>query len=109
MHLTDEHRALSFMLMAPAWEALYKAKIAERVKEYYRLLLEPSTDLKKQYPDDYLRGAIAALKWAIEWPDMELNAAVVAAQTTPPADEEPMPLFGGHPGKGGEVVNGRAE
>jgi hypothetical protein len=110
MNISREHRELSFMLMCPAWSGLYKAKIAERVTEYYRLLLEPSTtDTKKEYPDDYLRGAIAALKWAIEWPDRELNAAVIASQddVVPTAAGEPnQPLFGGRPNEGVEVLNG---
>lgn len=110
MSLTDEHRALGFMLMCPAWEALYKARIAERVSEYYKLLLEPSTtNTKKEFPDDYLRGSIAALKWAIEWPDRELNAAVIASQEdgmNAAAREPDEPLFGGRPARAGEVLNG---
>lgn len=110
MNISPEHRELSFMLMCPAWNGLYKARIAQRVSEYYRLLLEPSTtDTKKEYPDDYLRGSIAALKWAIEWPDLELNAAVIDSQQedeSTAAGEPDQPLFGGRPATGGEVLNG---
>jgi hypothetical protein len=43
--------------------------------------------VREAYPDDYIRGFIAALKWAIEWPDQEMNAAAILAQ-----EEMRMPL-----------------
>ena len=109
MSLSREHEALGFLLMCPAWEGLYKARLAEKVSEFYRMLLEPSTsDAKKDHPDDYLRGYIAALKWAIEWPDREMNAAVIASQEDElHAVENPSePLFRGRPAGRGEVLNG---
>ncbi len=107
--LKEEHQALGFMLMCPAWDGLYKARIAERVREYYALLLEPSTKTREAYPDDYIRGAIAALKWAIEWPDQEMNAAAILAQEeardAAGAENQNQRLFGGSP-PGAEAVNG---
>lgn len=99
MNLSDEHNALGFMLMCPAWNGLYKARIAEKVKEFYALILDPDAKVRGTYPDDYIRGYIAALKWAVEWPDQELNAAVVAAQEVELEEsaENPIPLFGGRP------------
>jgi hypothetical protein len=104
-----EHEQLGFMLMCPAWDGLYKARIAEKVREYYALLLEPSSKTRDAFPDDYLRGAIAALKWAIEWPDQEMNAAAILAQEeardAAESGTQGQRLFGGSP-PGAEVLNG---
>lgn len=108
--MRPEHDALGFMLMCPAWEAIYKARIVEKVREYYALLLEPSSKAREGYPDDYLRGAIASLKWAVEWPDQEMNAAAILAheEAKDAAENERnnTRLFGGGPPEMPEVSNG---
>lgn len=107
--MRDEHRALAFLLMCPAWDAIYKARIAEKAKEMNAILLDPRAEVRNAYPDDYIRGFISALKWAIEWPDQEMNAAALLAQEEAnDAAEESRhsgPLFGGSPPER-EVLNG---
>lgn len=96
MPLSPEHEALSFLLLAPAWEGLYKKRISEQVKACYDRLIVPSRDRKDQYPDDYIRGYVAALRWAIGWPEAEMNRAVAEAiQDKETKLEEFVPLFGG--------------
>lgn len=108
--MRPEHEQLGFMLMCPAWEGLYKARIAEKVKEYYALLLEPSSKTRGDFPDDYLRGAIAALKWAIEWPDQEMNAAAILAheeaRDVAGSETQNQRLFGGSPPRAEGLTNG---
>lgn len=94
--LSEEHRALGYMLKTSAWEGLYRATIAERVKEYYRLLIDPSLKRKESLGDDFLRGAIHALQWAVTWPEQEMTKA--AAELLQRASEEvpeEQPLVGG--------------
>jgi hypothetical protein len=40
--MRPEHEQLGFMLMCPAWDGLYKARIAEKAKEFNALLLDPT-------------------------------------------------------------------
>lgn len=95
MNLSPEHEALRHLLLHPAWDGLYKKTLAERVKVCYSQLIDPSLERKNAAPDDFLRGFITALQWAVKWPDEELNTAVVAAMeaaANPPI--EVGPLFG---------------
>jgi len=81
------------MLKTPAWEGLYRATIATRVKEYYRLLIDPSQKRKENLNDDFLRGAIHALQWAVTWPDQEMDKAaaeLLQRAANEPQDEEPL-------------------
>lgn len=109
--ISEEHQALAFMLSCRGWEGLYKARVAEKVSEFYNTILDPSRSRKDKLTDDYLRGAIAALKWAITWPDQELNAAALVAQEAEreAAANQQEPLFGGPPPmeNGGLNGNGR--
>lgn len=94
--LSAEHRALAFLLSCPAWEGLYKAKIAEEVKTMYALLLNPSRTRKAGQPDDYIRGYISALQWAVTWPDQELDLAAQRMLTQQREVEiENEPIVGG--------------
>jgi len=98
------------MLMNRAWEGLYKAKIVEEVRGLYAQLVNPSQARKDAVPDDFIRGQIQALKWAIEWPDQEMNRAVLESAQADKEEAEfqkVVPLFGGgHPGPGKETLNG---
>lgn len=81
--------------MSPAWEALYKPKITEEVKLLYQQILDPSQKRKDSRPDDYLRGMIAGLRFAIEWPEQEMELA--AARLRQEQEDEKqliIPLFG---------------
>jgi len=109
--LSDEHTALAFTVSTRGWEELFKPRIAQRAQEYYELLLDPAVSRKEKMNDDYLRGAIAALKWVVTWPDLELNAAATAVQEAnrEAAANEQQPFFGGPPpnGHGGSNGNSR--
>ena len=108
--ISDEHKALAFMLQCRGWEGLFKPRVAEKVQEFYQQILDPSRSRKEKLNDDYLRGAIAALKWAVTWPDQELNAAVIVAQeqSRETAAEDNQPLFGSPPPNGHGGLNGNS-
>lgn len=67
-----EHDALAFMVDCPAWEGLYKASVAERVKGLYKSLERDGITLQQVH--DAL-GQIKALRWAITWPELEIDQA----------------------------------
>jgi hypothetical protein len=94
--LSDEHKALGYLLTCPAWDSIYKARLAEQAQIYNRQLIDRSTTRKNTYPDDFLAGAIYALNWAVTWPDQELNkaAAELLERVSSEAVEE-EPLVGG--------------
>lgn len=95
--LSEEHQALSHLLLHPAWEGIIKKGIAERVNSYYTQLIDPSVKRKDATPDDFIRGYIAALKWVVSWPEEEMNRAVeelLNAAQVDIAAVEPIPLFG---------------
>lgn len=76
--ISDEHRALGWMLQSEGWIGVVRPVIAERVRALYAKLLDPSKKRKEGMPDDFIRGEIAALKWMIEWPEQAMSR--VAAQ-----------------------------
>ena len=95
-NISREHHALAFLCHAPAWEGLYKARVAEQVSAMYNLLLNPSRSRKEAQPDDFIRGYIAALRWAVTWPETELNlAAQRAIDEVVEAPEVEEPVVGG--------------
>lgn len=71
--LSDYHRWLGYLLMSPAWNEIFKPKVAERGKILYDKLIDPKASRKENLPDDYIRGQIAALKWMMEWPEKEMG------------------------------------
>ena len=98
MGLSREHELLENLLVHPAWEHILKPVIAEKVKVYYAQLLDPSVVRKDYAPDDFLRGAIGALKWVITYPQAEIDAARLDSQEAETAAREAaeeVPLFGG--------------
>ena len=91
--LSDEHRALGYLLTCPGWEGIYKARLAEQAQIWNRQLIDRSTARKAQFPDDFLAGAIYALQWAVTWPDMELTKAaaeLLERAATEAVEEEPL-------------------
>jgi len=94
--LSDEDKALGYLLTCPAWDSVYKATLAQQAQIWNRQLLDRSASRKNSYPDDFLAGAIYALKWAVEWPDQKLNkaAAELLERVASEAVEE-EPLVGG--------------
>ena len=107
IEISQEHKALAFLVGCPAWEGLYKAQVADMVKLYYSQLLDPSKARKDRTPDDFLRGAIFALQWAVSWPDQELNKAVAEAleqEVSEPHEEVPL-IGGSRPSFNGEETH----
>jgi hypothetical protein len=98
MGLSREHELLENLLAHPAWEHILKPVITEKVTLYYSQLLSPTQGRKDVAPDDYLRGAIEALRWVVTYPQAEIDAAKEeAAREEAAAREaaEEVPLFGG--------------
>lgn len=94
--LSPEHMALAFMMNCPAWEGLYKARVAEQVRTMYSRLLDPSSARQGYQPDDFLRGYIAALQWAVTWPEQELDLATQRMmQQQVEEKQEDQPVVGG--------------
>lgn len=105
--LSREHEQLAYLLLSPAWEALYKARVAQEVKVLYQQLLDPSQKRKDKQPDDFIRGMIAGLRFAIEWPEQEMELA--AQQVRDEAEQEGetvIPLFGNRQPEPKENGNG---
>ena len=105
------HHLLASLTAHPGWEELMKPVIAARVRVYYDQLINPSAARKETVPDDFLRGAIDALKWVVTYPEMELNAHRIAEQEEEAANREladVVPLFGGgRPDSGNGESHGR--
>jgi hypothetical protein len=98
MPLSREHELLGDLLRHPAWEGILKPVIVERVQGYYTCLLNPSAARKDATNDDFLRGAIVSLKWVVEYPQEEINAARLEAEKEEALvreTEAEIPLFGG--------------
>lgn len=98
MSLSREHELLANLLQHPAWEGILKPVITERVRIYYAQLVDPSQARKDSANDDFIRGGIVALRWVVEYPQQEIDAAMRevedAALLAREAEEE-VPLFGG--------------
>ena len=77
-----EHEALNFMVSCPGWAGLYKPMMVERLKGLYLQL-----DAKGQPVENIYRtlGRIEELKWAISWPENEVDQALENAR-----DEEKL-------------------
>ena len=94
--LSREHQALGYMLRTEGWNEVYRSRMVEEARELNKRLLDPSTRRKDSASDDYLRGAIYAIKRAIEWPDEEMNmAAAELLQRASEAQPDEEPLVGG--------------
>lgn len=113
MSLSREHELLANLLQHPAWEGILKPVIVERVRIYYDNLLNPSVQRKDAANDDFLRGAIVSLKWVVEYPQSEINAALREAEEEAASAreaEEEVPLFGaGRPASENGDGHGRPE
>ena len=88
-----------------------KPVITERVRVYYAQLIDPSQARQAQMSDDFIRGAIQSLKWAITYPDEELKAyraAELEEEAAVKEMAEVIPLFGGgRPDSGNGDTHGR--
>ena len=96
MNLDREHEQFAYLILSPAWN-MYKAGIVEKVKILYHQLVNPSQERKDAAPDDYIRGQIEALRWVLEWPEKEMNAATLQAldeQDKKESEKQIIPLFG---------------
>lgn len=109
--MTREHEALEHLTGHDGW-GLVRARILDLVRIYYEQLLIPSQKRKDTVPDDFIRGAIAALREIVEWPDAEVQAAHAQEEEEALRDMEShnvVPLFGnGRPIPEGEG-HGRPE
>lgn len=109
--LSDEHKALGYMLQTPGWNGLYMGKMLEEARILNARLLDPSQKRKDSQSDDFLRGAIFAIKRALEWPDEEMTMAaaeLLARASTEPVIEDPL-VGGSRPSYDDEeATNGRA-
>lgn len=64
--------------MSKGWTDVLRPAVAEKVKTLYAKLIDPSEKRKENLPDDFIRGEIASLKWILEWPEKEMQAAARA-------------------------------
>lgn len=76
---------LSSMLSDPAWLA-YKARCEAVIKVWTATLLDPSKKRSADLSDDYLRGRIDALTYAISWPDSIVKQHMMQAEDDRDAD-----------------------
>lgn len=67
MNPQDLAEELAYMLQSEAWKDCYK-ELEKRRQEYLLLLVSPSESRRAKYPDDFLRGAVAALTLAQRLP-----------------------------------------
>ena len=113
MALSREHELLENLSIHPAWEHILKPVIAEKVSVYYAQLLDPSQARKDSASDDFLRGAIIALRWVVKYPQTEIEAGRSAEQDAEAAVREMaevVPLFGdSRPVSETGETHGRAE
>jgi hypothetical protein len=96
MALSREHQVLEHLLGHDGW-LLLRARMQDVVRLYYEQILIPSSKRKDSVPDDFIRGAIAALREMTEWPESEVKAAygeieLEATRVREMREEEP--LFG---------------
>jgi hypothetical protein len=94
--MSPEDEQLAYLIRSPAWEGLYKARTLEQVRHIYEDLLDPSRARQDKRSDDFLRGQITALKWALSWPEQEVEIAREKEREEANLMEE-EPLFGGPP------------
>jgi len=97
MPIDREHQVLEHLLGHDGW-LLVRARMLDIVRLYYEQLLNPSAKRKDMVPDDFIRGAIAALREVIEWPESEVKAAYTQDEEAALRDKESLeeiPLFGG--------------
>lgn len=92
--LSDEHEALSHLLLSPGWELIIKRAINQKVKALYDRIIDPAGDRKDRLPDDYIRGYIAGLRWVVSFPEEQMNAAVANILKDQEVPESPAILFG---------------
>lgn len=113
MSLSREHELLANLLEHPAWAGILKPVIAEQVKLYYTQLVDPSQVRKDTASDDFIRGAIVSLRWVVEYPQREIDAALREVEEDAAAARdavEEVPLFGGgRPSTEEGEAHGRAD
>jgi len=111
--LSREHELLANLLQHPAWEGILKPVVTERVRIYYAQLIDPSQARKDSANDDFIRGAIVSLRWVLEYPQAEIDAAMQEVEEDVAAAREAaevIPLFGGgRPGSEIGETHGRAD
>jgi hypothetical protein len=111
--LSREHELLANLLQHPAWEGILKPVVADQVKLYYSQLVDPSQSRQNRASDDFIRGAIVSLRWVVEYPQAEIDAAMREVEEDVAAAREVaevIPLFGGgRPGSEIGEAHGRAD
>ncbi len=53
--------ALRILTNSEAWETFFKPSLEAMKEEWLQKLMDPSEDRKKEFPDDYVRGAWATI------------------------------------------------
>jgi hypothetical protein len=71
---TEERDEFNFMVNCPAWPK-YKLRLAMKAKENMNKWLDPGQTRPDTESDEFLRGWIRALTWAVAWPEREIAEA----------------------------------
>lgn len=90
MDIDEKHRNLAHLLLSLGWNDVFKPVALQRIKTLYDRLLDPQGSRKDKLPDDFVRGQIAALRWALEWPEKEM--AIVAQALREREEDEAVNL-----------------
>lgn len=61
--------AIRQMLQSDAWGRFFLPSLEQMKEEWQNRLMDPSTERKNQYPDDYIRGCFATIDVFLRLPD----------------------------------------
>lgn len=97
MDSIDQRHALNGLIYSNAWSDIMVPALERRRQDLNKILIDPRRKRQDNYSDDFIRGAIAGLTWALRLPSSTLarieSEIIMNSTETPYTDlDEPTSL-----------------